>query len=356
MKRRTLAYFLLFALLLTVLTGCASADKMAMDSAAAETESYYYTDNDYVSAPTEEMKAEEMVEDEVEYDDSATLAGDALVSTGNIAEGRKVIRNAEIWLETKEFDASVARLQQIIEELGGYVSRADVYVRNSTYSLHTGNYTVRIPSENFDRFISYREDIGSVSSTNVWTDDVTDTYYDKAARLQSLETKQARLIELLEKAEDMESIIALESELSDTIYEIELLTGSLRKLDNQIAYSTISIYLDEVREVTEPVALPKTLGERMSYRFSRTMENLSDFCEEALIWFVGALPVLVILLVIALIAWIIFRATAPRRAARRAERARKSEEALAKWNATPRATTSPVVDQLEEQKSEKSEQ
>ena len=94
----------------------------------------------------------------------------------------------------------------------------------------------------------------------------------------------------------------------------------------------------------------------MSYRFDRTMENLSDFCEETLIWFVGALPILVILLAIALIVWIIFRATAPRRAIRRAEHARKSQEALTKWNATQRATTSPVVEKLEAQKAEKSEE
>lgn len=326
MKRRAAAYFLILALLLTLLAGCASK---SYDSAATE-EGYYYTDNDYKNESSYDM----IVEDSAEAEAPSSLSTDALVQTGNITDGRKIILNAELYLETKTFDESAARLQEIITDLGGYVSRADVYVRNATYSLHSANYTVRIPSENFDRFIAYREDIGTVTSTNVWTDDVTDSYYDKEARLQSLETKQQRLLELLEKAEDMDAIIALESELSDTIYEIELLTGSLRKLDNQIAYSTIHIYLEEVREVTEPVAMPKTLGERMAQQFRRSMENLGEFCEDFLVWFVGALPVLVILVVIIALTLLVFRATASRRAVRRVRRAEKKAEALKKWNET----------------------
>lgn len=334
MKRRIAAYFLMLALLLTVMAGCASK---SYDSAAAE-EGYYYTDSDYKNS----MTYDDVVEDVVETapaEPSESLSGDALVQTGNITEGRKIILNAELYLETKTFDESAARLQEIITELGGYVSRADVYVRNAAYSLHSANYTVRIPSENFDRFVAYREDIGTVTSTNVWTDDVTDSYYDKEARLQSLETKQQRLLELLEKAEDMEAIIALESELSDTIYEIELLTGSLRKLDNQIAYSTIHIYLEEVREVTEPVAMPKTLGERMAHQFRRSMENLVEFCEDFLVWFVGALPVLVILTAAIIVLVLVRRATAPRRAIRRAARTERNAAALKKWNETRKVMT-----------------
>ena len=44
----------------------------------------------------------------------------------------------------------------------------------------------------------------------------------------------------------MEDIIALESAISETELEIEFLTGSLRKYDSKINFSTITLSLREV--------------------------------------------------------------------------------------------------------------
>lgn len=48
----------------------------------------------------------------------------------------------------------------------------------------------------------------------------------------------------------MEDIIALESALSDVQYQIEGLSGTLRNYDRLITFSTIDVYLSEVRDLT----------------------------------------------------------------------------------------------------------
>ena len=314
MKKRFAALFLAFVLLLVCFAGCSSQSLMLDGSAgdAAADDLYVYNtsaqNTSAESAPSEDTELIEAEEDHV--------SEGAISAIGDTSPDRKIIRNADITLETKEFDDSVAKLQSIVDELGGYISQANVYVHNSRYELHSADYTVRIPAEKFDQFLVYREDVGTVSSTNVWTDDVTDSYYDMEARLESLETKRTRLLELLEQAETMENIIALESELSNTIYEIESLTGSLRRLDDQISYSTIYVYISEVREVTEPVTMPRTLGENF------------------VVWIVGASPVLVILAVLAVIVILIIKRGSARRAARREEKALKNAEAIARWHET----------------------
>ena len=45
--------------------------------------------------------------------------------------------------------------------------------------------------------------------------------------------------------------------------------------------------------------MPKTLGERISQEFQESMENLREFGENFLVWLVGALPVIVILALLA---------------------------------------------------------
>ena len=339
MKRRIVVLFLVVALLLLCMSGCASSQS-ADNAAASDMGSSgvaYYSSSGETMAPSENEEIETDIL--VETDD---FTADTSISTiGDVSADRKIIRNADIELETKEFNASIEKLQNAVTELGGYISQANVYVYNSYYELHSANYTVRIPAEKFDQFIAYREEIGSVNSTNVWTDDVTDSYYDMEARLESLETKRTRLLELLEQAEDMESIISLESALSDTIYEIESITASLRRLDDQISYSTINVYINEVRETTESVTLPRTLGERISQQFQSTINGLADFGENFVVWIVGASPVLLILAVIIVAIVIVYKRGAAKRAVRREEKALKNAEAIARWRETH--TDTPVV-------------
>ena len=356
MKKRIAALVMVSILILACLAGCSSNAKDAAyngmeysrsSSSSASGGAYAYA--------SESADADDYYFDEAEYEkpmseEEPALSGDSMLSTGNIDASRKIIRNANISLQTKEFNASVEKLQSIVTELGGYISQADVSVYNSYYELHSANYTVRIPAENFDRFVARREDIGSVNSTYVWTNDVTDSYYDMQARLDTLETKRARLLELLEQAEDMEDIITLESALSDTIYEIERNTGSLRRLDDQIAYSTISVYLEEVREVTEPVAMPKTLGERISQQFSRTINNVKTGGEDFIVWFIGALPVLLILAILVVVLVLIIRRGAKKRAAKRAQQAALQAEAAARWQAAQNPAPQPAPTQDTEHK------
>ena len=332
MKKRIMPLLLGFALLLVCLAGC-SANSLQLDGTVgtAADDAYYYNTSAEAETDSAPLENEDLA---VAEETNDPLSDGAVSVIGDTSPDRKIIRNADVSLETKEFDTSVEKLQSIVEELGGYISQANVYVHNSRYELHSADYTVRIPAEKFDQFLAYREDVGTVSSTNIWTDDVTDSYYDMEARLESLETKRTRLLELLEQAEDMESIIALESELSNTIYEIESLTGSLRRLDDQIAYSTIHVYIDEVREVTETVAMPRTLGERISQQFTNTMHSLADFGENFIVWVIGASPVLVILAVVVVIIVAVVKRGAAKRAARREEKALKNAEAIARWRET----------------------
>lgn len=322
MKKRIIALSAAILMILLCMAGCSSANipstskniEMSYDLAGA------------ADTPMDNSKAAEYESDSYDYGENPVA-----VTGSGIYSNRKIIRNASLYVQTMEFESSVENMQGLVEEMGGYISRANVYIYNSYYSLRSANYTVRIPSDKFDSFISQRSKLGSVTSTNYWEDDVTDSYYDIEARLESLETKRVRLLELLEKAENMDNIIALESELSNTIYEIESLTGTLRRLDDQISYSTIEISLEEVRETTEPVNLPKTLGERISQKFTETINGIENAGKEFLIWIVGVSPVIILLLLIVIIIMVIVRATRPSRIRRREANAVKNAEAIAKW-------------------------
>ena len=149
----------------------------------------------------------------------------------------------------------------MVQECGGYFQNASVEggsLRNQSAS-RWGNYTIRLPQEQFDIFLGRTGELGYVTSQSESSENVSQQYYDTQARLKAQRTKQERLLSLLEKADSMETIVALEDALSEVEYEIESLSTSLNEYDSLISYSTIELTLDEVKTITT------TPGERDSW-------------------------------------------------------------------------------------------
>ena len=55
------------------------------------------------------------------------------------------------------------------------------------------------------------------------------------------------MFELMAKAENVDAVIAIESRLSEVLYELESIKSSLRVYDNQVLYSTIYLNINEVK-------------------------------------------------------------------------------------------------------------
>ena len=245
------------------------------------------------------------------------------------SDDRKLIKQASLEIQTKEFDQSLLNLDALISSTGSYIESRSIsgYNPDNSYSQRSASIVTRVPADKLEDFLAAKDTLGSVLSSNVWQDDVTMSYVDTEARLASLKLQKERLLAILEKATVLTDIIQLETALSDTIYQIESYQSSLTRLDNQIAYSTVTISLREVSRETAVTEMPKTLGERISYQFDRTMEATRTFLEDLVVFLVGASPVLLFLAAVILALVFGMRASAKRRARRlEAERIARIEE------------------------------
>ena len=173
-------------------------------------------------------------------------------SSASVYQDAKLIRRAYLQVQTETFDQAVASLEKMVAECGGYFQSASVEggsLRNQN-ATRWGNYTIRLPQEQFDTFLGRTGELGYVTSQSENSENVSQQYYDTEAHLKAQRTKQERLLSLLEKADSMETIVALEDALSEVEYEIESLTTSLNEYDSLISYSTIELTLDEVKTIT----------------------------------------------------------------------------------------------------------
>lgn len=216
----------------------------------------------------------------------------------------KIIRNVVLRGETKDFDTALETLKNRISENGGYVEKSSVTggesISSTRRSSRNAVYTIRIPAEKLDNFLEKTEDMLNITSSSETTTDVTLEYYDIEARMKTLEAKKAALEKMLEQAETLSDIRTLQDDLYEVIGEIESYRSRLNVIDSKVSYSTVELTITEVIEYTEVKVEEPTFWERISTTFVKSWTGFWEFCQDFMVFLVGAMPVFFVFALIGL--------------------------------------------------------
>lgn len=248
----------------------------------------------------------------------AAMSGEPVVDTG-----RKLIRTGWYTLETMEYSQTIQQIEELVNTVGGYIQSSsqsgDSAVSSGYSRARYAHYTLRVPAESFFSVGRSLGDIATVTQSEQSAEEVTDYYYDTDARLKTLRIQEERLLALMSQATELEAIITLERSLGEVRYEIESHEGTLRRLDSQIAFSTLSIEVYEVFEPSKLEPVPVTLGQRIETRFKHTLDRLRRGGENLLVVVLGDglrwLINLCVLGAVAFAAFRVYKAVKKRRAA-----------------------------------------
>ena len=302
--KRGLALFLAALLTALTLTACGEGGGYSggsASSAPADSESQTAYDGS-----GDEWKAEVR---EFGFDAPADAAGGSPAEPGAATEepredrlaSAKMVYTASIQAETQDYDACTAALEDLVDRLGGYLE----YASSDSYGdgSRSASYTVRVPAKEFRGFLKTVGEISHVTSQDQNAENISERYYDTESRLETQKTKMERLQTLLSKAENMEDIIDLENAISETEYQIEQLTGSLRHYDSLVDFATIDVRLREVLRLTTVEEAPPTFGSRLGNAFTDGLRGFGDFLQDVAVylaynWTWMVLLALVILLVV----------------------------------------------------------
>ena len=255
MKRKLFACFLAWTMILT-LTACGGSApaNTSGSKAAADT-----------AAPSE---AEMGYLDANGSDDAAMDGG------SDVLKDQKIIHTGSMNLETTEFDAAAQALTTLADTLGGYLESSTV--GNGGRSYRWAEYTVRVPADRFQSFLDQAGGLAHVTWQNTDLQNITETYYDTEGRLKTQQIKLERLQKLLAQAENMEDIITIESAISETEWNIEDLSGTLRHYDALVDFATITVSLQEVYKYSDTEELPENFGDRLGSALSRGWHSFVD--------------------------------------------------------------------------------
>lgn len=290
--KKLLAVLITICLLIT-LAGCSAKSSNMMDSAHEAYPS--------VAPSFQEEAKESGVAQDMEAPES--------VSVGKLKSDRKIIKNTEIIMESREFDKSLEQINALIDQLDGYVESSNmsgISLYNTSVNSRNAYITARIPSEKLSGAAAQLDAIGNILSKTEGAEDITDVYYDVDARLRMLKIQEERYLELLKKTDKMEDILTLERALTEVRYEIENLTSQQKRFDQQVSYSYLRIELREVGDYSVVRNQPLSFGQRISNSFKDSLLFISRSAQNVVVYLVAVLPVLVVYgVVIGLIVWVI---------------------------------------------------
>ena len=253
-------------------------------------------------------------------------SADSAFAIGALRTTRMIIREGQLSIEVESILEAMEAARAVVEGVGGRVDASRIVGADSDTKY--GSVTLRVPSSSFDAVVGELRTLGRLLSESSSSADVTEEYVDLEARRGNLEETEQKLQAFLDKAEDVEDLLAVQRELTTTRGEIERLTGRINLLSALVSESTIAV------DFTQPGAEPPITGD--GWRPGETLEDAARALVTVLrvvgdVAIVTAVfsPVIVALIVVV---WLIRR-----RWLRSAPRRRASESSTADASSTPDA-------------------
>lgn len=166
---------------------------------------------------------------------------------------RQVIRTAYVSMRVDSVPASAADVRGIAGGFGGIVTDESMTADGSSDAAVTNSFatvTVQVPADRLEDFLTAIADLGTVDSRTVSAQDVTLQVVDLDARIDALTTSITRLEQLLARAETVEDLLAIETELSRRQADLDALQAQRTWLGDQVAMSTVTVSLSPVTYVT----------------------------------------------------------------------------------------------------------
>ncbi|MCM3667587.1 DUF4349 domain-containing protein [Mesobacillus maritimus] len=212
-----------------------------------------------------------------------------------ISNSRMVIHNADLELKVKNYSKTQEAVESKAIEYGGYL------VESSTSHFNqdqlSGRMTFRIPEQKFFPFLNDIESAAAkVINRHVTGQDVTEEYVDLESRLRSKQSVEKRLMEFMKNAKETEDLLKISSDLAKVQEEIEQLMGRMHYLENQTAFSTVSIGMEET-EIEIPSFENQDLNtwQKVKKQFVLNINWLQSFLSACVVFILGNLPVIILI-------------------------------------------------------------
>ena len=225
---------------------------------------------------------------------NATLAQTQNSQIDTAPTDRKIVRNADLTLESDSPEESQKSVASIAESKGGFVVESQQSSSDKTGTTRDiVTMTVRVPAAKFAETVDEIRKTGKrVIIETIKGDDVTEEFIDVEARLRAQKATEQQFMDIMKRANSVEDALNVQRQLGEVRSEIEKIEGRKRFLENQSSLSTIKVRLQTRAAFT---ASSTGFFDRLGESFSTGLDFALSFVLALVTIFVSLVPFLILI-------------------------------------------------------------
>lgn len=318
--KKYLSLLLSVVMICMMFTACAAQDMAAPEMAPGINNSF------------DSMVNGDIADGYLDYEESAPDApdmkpdsGEGSTGTGDASmkdylESQKLVYKCNVKLETLKFQETMNAIDGLVTTFDGFVESNTLsddswgwYYSdyNKTNGTLSAQMTIRIPTQNYHKFLDSLEGEGKIRSKTENVTNITKKYNDTKTTIEVLEKERDMLLEMMDKAVSISDMMEVERRLSVVQQDLALYQSSLSSMNMDINFSTITISVSEVMEYTREEPVKTTFIERILEAGAESIESFAEFLEGLTIALIYCAPYIIIFGSIAIV--IIVKARKARR-------------------------------------------
>ena len=151
-----------------------------------------------------------------------------------------IVRYGSLSLEVNDVDDALGRVTTIIESAGGYISSSS---RSGEGEYLYLSVTLRVPAAEFSAVMASLRSEGEVLYEDIYSYEVTMQVLDLEARLENLRASESAFLKLLDRAQTVADVVAVQSELSRIQGDIESFEAQLSSVKDQVEMASVMLSL-----------------------------------------------------------------------------------------------------------------
>lgn len=155
-----------------------------------------------------------------------------------------VISTGTVSLEDEDVARTRLEVRKIVDRFRGTVSEQET-ITGEKGEVTSARLVLRVPADRFDEVVGALEGVATLTDSSTSSEDVTGEVVDVEARIRAQRKSVERIEALLARAETIEQVVAVETQLARRQADLDALMSRQKWLADQTGMSTISVYVEQ---------------------------------------------------------------------------------------------------------------